>query len=282
MNGSEVRDLFDRALPEQTVAGRITRESAVLAGRAARRRRRHAQVAMVVAAFCAVVLGLAVPSIVAGGNRRGLGPAAPSLSTTYAPTVSPSATSSVTRSPVAQISTRPGNLADMSAALLAKAQQLLPDATFTYVTVAFDDGNRDLAPFVLTDNQHGYYIAFAQVTTPATVGTLGISMWARADDRKSPTPGCENIYQPQLRCDSVIGPAGERIWITTGYYLGTSTLEYMVKVFLADGTIMRGTVTAQVANQADYPTPGPQSTTPPMTVDQLVALLTIPGLSLAR
>jgi hypothetical protein len=139
-----------------------------------------------------------------------------------------------------------------------------------------------LAPFELTDNQHGYYIAFAQVTTPATVGTLGISMWARADDRKSPTPGCENIYQPQLRCDSVIGPAGERIWITTGYYLGTSTLEYMVKVFLADGTIMRGTVTAQVANQADYPTPGPQSTTPPMTVDQLVALLTIPGLSLAR
>jgi hypothetical protein len=283
VNGSEVRDVFDRALPEQPVAGRITRESAVLAGRAARRRRLQARVAVVVAAFCAVLLGLAVPSFVAGGNGRGLGPARPSLSAT-APTVSPSATPSspATPSPVAQVSIRPGNLADMSAALLTKARQLLPNATFTPVTVAFDDGNRDLAPFVLTDNQHGYYIAGAQITTPATAGTLGIAMWARVDDRKSPTPGCENIYQPQLRCDQATGPAGEQIWITTGYYSGTTTLEYMVKVFRADGTIMRGTATNQAANQAETPTPGPHGTAPPMATEQLVALMTIPGLSLAH
>jgi hypothetical protein len=280
MNGSEVRDLFDRALPEQPVAGRITRESAVLAGRTARRRRVAARVAVVVAAFCAVVLGLAIPSFVAGGNGRGLGPATPSLS--FAPTVPASATASppATRSPVAQVSTRPGNLADISAALLTKARQLLPNATFTPVAVAFDDGNRELAPFVLTDNQHGYYIAMAQITTPATVGTLSLSMWARSDDRKSPTPGCENIYQPQLRCDNATGPAGEQIWITTGYYTGTTTLEYMVKVFRADGTVMRCTLTNQAASQPETPTPGPHGTAPPMAVEQLVALLTIPGLSL--
>jgi hypothetical protein len=280
MNGSEVRDLFDRALPEQPVAGRITRESAVLAGRTARRRRVAARVAVVVAAFCAVVLGLAIPSFVAGGNGRGLNPATPSLS--FAPTVPASATSSppATRSPVAQVSTRPGNLADISAALLTKARQLLPNATFTPVAVAFDDGNRELAPFVLTDNQHGYYIAMAQITTPATVGTLSLSMWARSDDRKSPTPGCENIYQPQLRCDNATGPAGEQIWITTGYYTGTTTLEYMVKVFRADGTVMRCTLTNQAASQPETPTPGPHGTAPPMAVEQLVALLTIPGLSL--
>jgi hypothetical protein len=282
MNRSEVRDLFDRALPEQPVAGRITRESAVLAGRMARRRRLQARVAVVVAAFCAVVLGLAVPSFVTGGNGRGLGPATPSLSATFAPTGPASATSSppATPSPVAQVSTRPGNLADMSAALLTKARQLVPDATFTPVTVGFDDGNRELAPFVLTDNQHGYYIAMAQITAPAAVGTLSLSMWARPDDRKSPTPGCENIYQPQLRCDNVTGPAGEEIWITTGYYTGTTTLEYMVKVFRADGTIMRCTLTNQAANQAQSPTPGPHGTTPPMAAEQLVELLTIPGLSL--
>src|SRR5262249_25513138 len=103
---------------------------------------------------------------------------------------------------------------------------------------------------------------------------------ARPDDRKSPTPGCEDIYQPQLRCDNATGPAGERIWITTGYYTGTTTMEYMVKVFRTDGTIMRCTLTNQAATQAEYPAQDTHgTTTQPMTADQMVALLTIPGLS---
>jgi hypothetical protein len=289
MNGSEVRDLFVRSLPEQPVAGRITRESAVLAGRVARRRRRQVQVAIVVAAFCAVVLGLLAPSFLTGG-RRGLGPAAPSISATPDPSISatpgpsisatpgPSTTPARVASPsvpAAQISARPGDLADMSAALLAKAHQLLPTATFSSVTVGFEDGNRDLAPFVLTDNQHGYYIAEAQVEVPETVGTLTILMWPRSDSFKSPSQGCSQVYQPQLSCDSTTGPAGERIWILTGYQAGTATLEYLVEVFRPDGTITEAKVNNQATNQ-----PARHTTNPPVTVDQLIALMTIPGLSL--
>jgi hypothetical protein len=43
---------------------------------------------------------------------------------------------------------------------------------------------------------------------------------------------------------------------------------------------MRCTLTNQAASQPETPTPGPHGTAPPMAVEQLVALLTIPGLSL--
>ena len=133
MNRSEVRDLFDRALPEQPVAGRITRESAVLAGRTARRRRRQARVAVVVAAFCTVVLGLAIPSFVAGGNGRRLGPATPSPS--FAPTVPASATSSppATRSPVAQVSTVKPEVLSMKLA----ARRIASSSSITWISLAW-------------------------------------------------------------------------------------------------------------------------------------------------
>jgi hypothetical protein len=135
----------------------------------------------------------------------------------------------------------------------------------------------------LTDNEHGYYIALAQIlVSPSVAGTFTLTMWPGTASRKAPQPGCDNVYQPELSCEAHTGANGQRIWVETGNYQGTATVEYKVKMYLTDGTILVATASSAVIDPGVYPTPGPQSTRPPLTTDDLLALLSIPGLTLAR
>jgi hypothetical protein len=295
MSPTDVRDLMARALPDQPV--RITRESALAAGRLAQRRRRQTQVAIAVAAFCAVVLAAVVPF---GLGRPGAHAALGSSSSPRSSSPPPSAPASPSPapSPSAPPSARPGDLASMSVALLSEAQRLLPTARFDPVAAGgFPDGNPIRAPFALADNGHGYDVAFAQILVPpSTVGTFVLSIWPRSDGRKAPNPGCDNAYQPVLSCETRTGPAGERITIETGNYQGTSTIEHKVKVFRTDGTILSATLSDAAIDPTIYFSQGPASpgstpqptslpmtnSAPPMTPDQMLTLLSIPGLTLAK
>jgi hypothetical protein len=279
-----------RALPDQPV--RVTRDSAVAAGRVDRRRRWQTQPAIAIAAFCAAALAVVVPfGLGRPGPHGARGPAPaptssvqPSASSPASPSASappsPSAMASSSGLPTA----RPGDVAGMSAALLAEAHRLLRTARFDPVTVGgFPDGNPTRAPFGLADNGHGYDVAFAQILVPpSAVGTFVLAMWPGAGSWKAPTPGCDNAYQPMLACATRTGPAGERVWLETGNYQGTPTIEHKVKVFRTDGTILVATVNNAAADQTVYGTPGPASTEPPMTTDQMLTLLSIPGLTLAK
>jgi hypothetical protein len=172
----------------------------------------------------------------------------------------------------------------MSAALLAEAQRLLPTAHFAPVAVGgFPDGNPTREPFALADNGNGYDVAFAQIDLPpSAVGTFVLSIWPSSNSWKAPQPGCDGAYQPMLSCQTRTGPAGERITIETGNYQGTSTIEYKVKLFRTDGTIFSATVNSVPADPGVHPTPAPTNTRPPMTTDQMLTLLLIPGLTLAK
>ncbi len=244
-----------------------------------------------VAAICmATVAVLALPWFLGLGGLRGLGFAGadPSADAVSSPSPSgvPSGSASADATPTATappVPDLPGMspspvTAELSRVLRAAAVQLMPEATFAPTVVAFDGGNRLLAPFDVVDNGVGYYVGLAAISNGAFQGQFAISIWPRADGRKSPEPGCDWAYFPRFGCENRTGPDGEQITIDMGKWENSETVEYRVKVHREDGTILMATVTS--SGQGGYPTPNPASSTPPMTGDQLVELLLTPGLQL--
>lgn len=168
--------------------------------------------------------------------------------------------------------------AELSRVLRAAAVRLLPQATFGPTVVAFGGGQRLLQPFDVVDNSHGYYVGWAAISNGSLQGDFAVGIWPRADDQKSPNPGCDSAYFPRLGCESRTGPNGEQITIDMGRWENSEIVEYRVKVHRADGVILMATVNAH--GQGIYLTPAPAAPTPPMTADQLVELLLTPGLEL--
>jgi hypothetical protein len=239
----------------------------------------------------ATVAVLAVPWFFGLGGLRGLGfagadPSADAADSSPSPSGVPSGSASPEPTPTATappVPDLPGMspspvTVELSRVLRAAAVRLMPEATFGPTVVAFDGGNRLLAPFDVVDNGAGYYVGWAAISNGSLQGQFGIAIWPSADERKSPNPGCDSAYFPRLGCDSRIGPNGEHITIDMGKWENSETVEYRVKVHRADGTILMATVTS--SGQGGYPTPNPASSTPPMTAGQLVELLLTAGLEL--
>jgi hypothetical protein len=168
-----------------------------------------------------------------------------------------------------------------SRALRDTARQLLPDATFASVEVtAFSDGTRDLRPFQVVDNEHGYFVAFAQITRDnGANGLFTLAMWPGPDSWKAPTMDCDRPAGDGHVCETRTGPGGERLVIERGRWVDTDITEFQVKLRRPDGTLLvaRANDDAQATAQ-DGPSPAPRSAGPPLTTDQLIALLETPGL----
>ncbi len=266
----------------------ISPEASTAARRAAQRRVRIRGLS--VAAICmATAAALALPWVLGLGGLRGLGFAgadpnadasSPSPSGVPSGPASSEPTPTATAPPVPDL---PGMspspvTAELSRVLRAAAVRLMPQATFAPTVVAFEGGNRLLAPFDVVANGVGYYVGWAAIRNGSFQGQFAIAIWPRADDKKSPNPGCDSAYFPRLGCESRTGPSGEQITIDKGKLENSETVEYQVKVHRADGRILMAAVTS--SGQDGYPTPNPASSTPPMTADQLVELLLTPGLEL--
>jgi hypothetical protein len=232
-----------------------------------------------VAAICiATVVVVALPWIIFAGKPGGLGFAAADPTATVAnspsdqvePSTDPSAAVLPTATPQA-LPALPGMppsrvTAELSRALRAAAVRLMPQATFGPTVVGFDGGDRLLEPFDVVDNGHGYYVGWAAIRNGSLEGQFVIAIWPHADDKKSPSPGCDSAYFPRLGCETRTGPNGEQITIDKGKLENSETVEYRVKVHRPDGLILMAAVTS--------------SPMPPMTSDGLVELLLTPGLEL--
>ena len=88
--------------------------------------------------------------------------------------------------------------AELSRALRAAAVRLMPQATFSPTVVGFDGGDRLLEPFDVVDNAQGYYVGWAAIRNGSVEGQFVIAIWPHADDKKSPSPGCDSAYFPAL------------------------------------------------------------------------------------
>jgi hypothetical protein len=155
----------------------------------------------------------------------------------------------------------------------------MPDATFASVPVAFEEGTRNLRPFQVVDNEHGYFIALAQVTRDnGANGLVTVIMWPGAGSWKAPTMDCDRPAGDGHVCELRTGPGGERLVIERGRWLDTDVTEFQVKLRRLDGTLLVARANDDTTGQTGGPSPAPRSAGPPLTTDQLIDLLSAPGL----
>ena len=264
------------------------------AGRRAVLKRARTRALSVAAVCMATVAVMALPWLLGAGGLRwlGFGTADPSEGANPSePAVGPSgsgqpsAPANVDPTPAVGPPDLPGMspsaaTAELSRVLAEEAKRILPDAQFGPTVVGFDDGQRLLQPFDVVDNGHGYYVGWAAISNGPLQGDFTIAIWPRADNRKSPNPGCDSAYFPRLGCEGRTGPNGEQITIEMGQWQNSTTVEYRVKVHRPQGMILMATVTSESGGAYGFQTQAPDNPTPPMTVDQLVEVLLTPGLVL--
>jgi hypothetical protein len=160
---------------------------------------------------------------------------------------------------------------------------LLPDADFGAVAVGFDGGTRILRPFQVVDNDHGYFVAFAQVRLGSGAdGLFTLIMWPGAGSWKAPTMECDRAAGPGHECETRTGAGGERFVVERGRWQDSDVTEFQVKVARPNGSLLVAKVNDEAGEGGPTPAPGatagPGPTGPPMSTDQLIALLLTPGL----
>ena len=146
--------------------------------------------------------------------------------------------------------------------------------TFRGIVGAY--GPRPVAAFEMITSQGGYK-AFAEVSDAAGPGTFFLYLGGDGGD-----PICvAGPTDPGQTCETRTGPHGEAIVVDQGRD-GAGVVNYVVDMVKPDGSSLHASVSNYSENDQP-PTKNapvyPQRTTPPMTVDQLVALMLTPGLT---
>jgi len=241
MNDTDVRDILARALPDHTPLSRVTRDSAVAAGRSAARCRRVRNVIAIVGVFCLVLIGATTASLSFGRGPGTVDSAADPPSGSEPPT--PTVTESPSASPPSQ--------------------------------------EPSLPPITEPPAETAAVSAIAVVSLPSTEGTFAMTMFADSANPKAPGPGCTPGSASSLGCEVRTGPHGETLTIQKGAWEGTeAVLQYQVMVHRTDGVILSATVsnTASTNPSYEYRTSSPANELPPISTEQLVELLLTPGL----
>ncbi|HEX8626894.1 MAG TPA: hypothetical protein VF755_01825 [Catenuloplanes sp.] len=190
---SDIKALLVRAVGDRPSAPTIDRETAIVAGRRALRRRRTMQVAGVLAA----TTGLAVGGVLAVGPIRGTapgrplttiaGPAAPATSAPVPPAGCPAG--ETTQPGGACLPAQPPMPTEPAAAAKPRLTGVLTAAVRQVLPAAKVVRHRDLnqAALVFAGDRSGYKSG-AQVTTGPHTGTLLVSLSSRAAESATSSP----------------------------------------------------------------------------------------------
>jgi hypothetical protein len=162
-------------------------------------------------------------------------------------------------------------IARLNPVLAAAFQAQRPDVTVTgggpYEALKFSLANGEVLC-----NTGAYLMALARTHGPEGTGNFEIVVSAPPGD---PTSGsCDGISGPDTVCTVVISPHGDVIRQTTGQ-LKYGATEIHIEIDRPDGTAVM--VTADNVGSTDGT---PPASTPPLTVDQLVAIGTDAGMTL--
>jgi hypothetical protein len=272
---TEIKDILARALPEQPPAPSITRERAVEAGRRAYRRRQWWRAtAGGTAIAVALIAGV---GLMQWNPHRGAqfgAPAPAPAASTGAPV--PSATPSPVMLPPRALTTEDPDraVARLTGVLQVAARGVLPNATFRPIVNAY--GPRPVEAFEFVRSQGGYK-AFAEVSDKAGPGTFFLYL---SGDGGNPT--CpDGRSDAGETCENRTGPHGEVMIVVQGRD-AAGVVNYVVDMVKPDGSSLHASMNNYSEN--DQPptknaTVHPQRLTPPMTVDQLIALLATPELT---
>jgi hypothetical protein len=273
----DLRIILHRALPETPPSVRISREAAIAAGRRERTRQRWLRA---ISAFLGTV-------VIAGGVAWGLSsrPAGSELiygGPTPSPTVGPSL--SPTPSPTPVVVANPTvradlDLAALSATLSAAANKVAPGVNLHQVVNARPSSPPGVLEFV---RSQGGVKAWADIEDAEGVGTLFVNL--------NPSPYAGNLEHfptacatpaPEHTCETRTGPDGELIVIQKGPLGRTTVLLWTVTVSKRNGTSAYADTRNYSENeQGTAASPTPQRATPPLTTDQLIAILLYPGLDI--
>jgi hypothetical protein len=293
---TDIKDLLARALPEQPPASSITRESAVARGRLRLRQRRAwfgAAGAGLSTVAIVVVVGLLPP---AGPSGMGVGeptattgspddatptgvPATPTVGPSPTPSGAAAATPNYTPTePASKATTR------LTAQLRAALDQVKPDATTRGVRGVYSV--RQLGALEVIPSQGGYK-AWAEIADSQGKGTIFIEL--DAGDPAGFTGGswptvCATPQNVGFTCEKrTDGATGALLIVEEGRHPGDTITEILVTIQKLDGTY--AWVDLSNYSENDYPPgpnakPRPERPTPPLTADQVIAMLLSPGITL--
>jgi hypothetical protein len=294
---TDVRDILRRALPDAAPVP-ITRESAVAAGRrAVRIHRTRVGVAAMGIATAAVLAGSTLlggtwAASTAAASPDATGPdatgpdatvsAPPPATPTSSPTAEP--TAKPARPPVQRRLTEPASQATarLTAALKAAVHPLLPPSTLGAITIPSTNGSHTYRPLEVSRFEGGVYMGFAQVRDARGLGSLDFHLNPYLGDNPERRFAryCATVPPPAISCQTRIGPGGELIIVEIGHPSpSSSVVEYRVEMVKADGTALVS-IARNVGDTIGLEQGPADRSDPPLSADQLVAILLSPGLTL--
>jgi hypothetical protein len=288
---TDIRRLLDRALPPQISPMTITRDSAISAGRRARRRRRACVAATSAVAVLPVIAGAALLTEGPYGRAEPAGPlpatsvttvtAAPDPTTSVGPTMSAAAFAQTPR-PVTEPTY--AALARLTNLMRMWAAHSLSGFSVSDVGLPADPDWHPALTFESIDDKSGAsyddksLAAGAVLTDAKGTGDVGVTIWTRGsiqDTRDFNTICAET--RNVLTCETRIGLGGEHIAIRrVRMFLEDPRIVFLfVEVSKADGT----EIIAQSSNVAAG-SPDTVRAEPPLDPDQLLGLVLDPGFTL--
>jgi hypothetical protein len=269
---SDIRTIFDEMSRDQPPSA-ITRDSAVAAGRRARRKRTGFGIAGAAAALVAVAIGVAALP----GQLRAASPGAQ-----FGAPAPTNPSPSPTVEPPEAVAAR------LTAVVRTAAGQVRPDAQFLadpYYRDGQQPGPLQVLPPKRPTAQSSatasppdldWYEGYAIVVDAQGKGTISVHFAPSGSTAGLGAVPCVAYSTARSTCAPRTGPHGERLSVWTSNKVDGS-LENAVNVYLADGSV----VNVGAANFTMDPHAGATSrATPSFTIDQLVQLATSPGMSL--
>jgi hypothetical protein len=244
-----IRALLDEASSDQP-ASSITRETAILAGRRARRRRSLAVACAAAAVAMAAVAAVAVSPTVRPPDRH---------------------VDAATESPQ-QVAAR------LTATLRGTMARVRPDAKVEPDPNHRPGRNPDALEVVPPDPalDQLWYEGHAIVIDSQGHGTVTLRVAPDAAAAGFGSAPCEPYTTKSSSCAPRTGPHGEHLSVWTSMKQDHS-VESAVTVFRPDGSA----VNVGTTNFTDEPNgPGPSRSTPALTTEQLIEVATDPGLAL--
>ncbi len=262
---NDIRTIFEEVSRDQPPSS-ITSAGAVRTGRRARRHRSLLAACGVAVAVAGLTVGIAVLP----GQLRAITPAPGFAAGSELPSAAP------TGEPPAQAAARLTSIVQTAASHIRPDAQFLPNPYFR-------EGSTPGALVMVTPGTSPdlqWYEGFAEVVDGHGAGQLSIRVTAAADRDQmgySDKP-CTAFSNPRSSCTPRTGPDGERLSVgTNGKDDGTQ--EVMVTLYNPDGSIVDAVASNFIWNPRDLFTLRAGTV---FTIDQLIALVTTPGLTVSR
>jgi hypothetical protein len=166
----------------------------------------------------------------------------------------------------------------LTAAYKASLAHVAPNLTAKPVKGVFGSGS--VPPFEVVASQGGFK-AWAELSDSQGPGNLFIYLEKMDFSEVSArfANGCSQV-NAGMACTTRRGPGGELIWIEQGHPGGAAITRYAVSVAKPDGSSLDAILDNYSENDQPHARdPHPQRPTPPLSVEETIALLLGPGLT---